>query len=281
MPVYKITMAFTLQSQGWTETLYLSTANPFSLANVRDLYAIPLVKLRLNLAVGGVTNTYLRIGQYGVPFAVQTFEGQGAGTFDGSADVPNVALLMRGSPVIAGPTKAWYMHGIPDSVIINGSYGPSYAFQAAVQSLRNYLESANQTGAYGWIGVTQTAKVKCAVSGYTINEGFQVVISFLPTPAQTQIFTGVPINTKVRLRLSGVNGKSELNGVQVCLVTANNQATTVGQFGVLSYKYGGFGVYEPTNFITLAGINDEKVVTRKTGKPLFLARGRALARART
>lgn len=282
MASVKITLAFQIESQGWTETYILNNPVPGTLQQFNQTYAIPLAQKRAALLSDAVNHTYSRLALVGIPFAVQTFEGIGAGTYAASQTVPNVAILARCPPLVAGPNKAIYLHGFPASQLTNGFYAPSFEFQAGIAAFRQFVTGAIGNATWGWIGVNSSTKVSAPLLDYTVTTGFQVLLTFNPVPlTQTAIFQGVPIGTKIRVRLSGINGKSELNGVQVCLVSSPSEALTVYQFGVLPYSHGGKGVYEPTTFIPFGGLNDEKAVTRKTGKPLFLSVGRAKAKART
>lgn len=282
MAAIKITLAFQNLEQGWTESYILNNPTPGTPALWNTLYGTPLALVRAALLSVDCTQTYIRIAVVGVPFAVQTFKGVGPGTYAAGQSVPNLAILLRCPPILAGPQKAIYLHGFPGSQVNQGVYAPTFDFSAAIGAFTRFLTSAVGNSGWGWIGVNGSTKVKAPLETYTITPGYQVLMTFNPVPlTQQPIFQGVPVGTKIRLRLSGINTKSELNGVQVCLVNSANTALTVYQFGVLPYSHGGFGVYEPTTFIQFGGLNDEKVVTHKTGKPLFLSRGRAPVRART
>jgi hypothetical protein len=281
MASLKIVLAFTNLDQGWTETYYVNNPVPGNLQSQFNAYAVPLVNLRLPLLSNNCKLTFVRISLVGIPFAVQTFELQDPGTYIANAAVPNVAILLRFYPTVAGPAKALYLHGFPATCLDNGAYRSTFQFATALQALSNFLTAGSQGATWGWIGVNQSTKRKAPMLGYLAGLGFQIVLTFSPLVDGTEIFAGLPFGLRTRVRLSGVNGKSELNGVQTVLISGANTCQTAFQFGVLPYTHGGFGVYEPTTFINVGNVIAEKAVTRKTGRPLFLARGRVPARSKT
>lgn len=281
MPIYKITLAMTRDSQGWTESYYLNVVDTLRPQAVHDTWVTPLLGLRQQMMGTGSFIDYSRVSTVGVPFSAQAFTENLPGSYGVSATTPDVALLVRSLPAVGGPPKNLYLRGNPYTIITAGIFSPPALWTKFFGQYTNQLLTGQGGAVWGWMGTVEATKVKCPLTGYTQNAGFQVLLTFGPTPAQTQLFTGVPINSKVQVRLSGINTKSELNGVQVVTVTGPSTCTTVGQFGVIPWTHGGFGLYEVKSFVTYGNINPEKIVSHKTGRPLFLARGRAPARART
>lgn len=294
MPVYKFTIVFSGNNQGWTESYYYSQPNPLPLA---QLYAGPglgLLQYRQAILANNCSIDYLRIGTVGTKFAVQLFPynllglyGTGVYGAGGVNDVnSNLALLIRCQPAVAGPNKNIFMRGVPYTILKAGEFSPPATFQKPLNVFLGYLiGTSSQFQTWGWWGVTQGSAVTCPVVTYALAtqapNQYQVTITFAANPAGNSIFQNVPVGTKVLVRLTGINGKSELNGVQVVTVLSPLTCLTKEQFGVVPFSHGGNGTYNLYGFIGIGAAGAEKLVTRKAGMPLFLERGRAKNRTRT
>jgi hypothetical protein len=274
---YKFTYYFASQGYGWTESYEKSQPAASSLWDLWTGYGITLGNLRLNMLGNTSVMTYCRVSQVGTRFAAQVFKIFKTGLYGAASAFPNMALLMRCWQTAPGPGKSIFLRGIPYTIITAGEYTPTAQWSQAGNMWINYLTNS-QNGYWGWIGA-QTS-VSSLLTGYAQNVNpplqWQVVVS-----TKDPIFQGLAQNTKVLVRFSGINGKSELNGSQVCYVQGPSSVLTKDQFGVTPYVWGGRCELPTFGFNTFNVIQAERLMTRKAGAIAFLERGRARVRAKT
>lgn len=283
MPTYKITLVFEMNENGWTESYYLNTPNPLQPSVIFNTYAAQLGSYRQACLCSQANITYVRIATVNVPFAVQTFQ------FDDFANnnygtigyLPYNALLIRCVPTVSGPQKNIFFRGLPSTVFVGTVYQPPAQFTKVITQFINYLLTPQQGAVWGWWGVI--SKTAAPVTGYAYPvTGYQPIVTTGPIPATgNPLFAGLGIGTKLKVRYSGINGKSELNGTQVVLVTGPNTVQTKDNFGLVPFNRAGNCEYPVFGFTTFFALNPEKLTERKPGRPLFVARGRQPNKART
>jgi hypothetical protein len=283
MPNYKVTLVMGWGEYGWTESWYLNSPTTLTPLTIFNQFASQLGAYRQALLCTGADIEYVRIATVGVPFAVQTFPFNSfANNNFGSPGVsPFVALLLRCTPAAVGPNKNVFFRGIPDNQLGSQSYLPTVAFTKALNQFINYLLTAQNNSVWGWWGVQ--SKTSAPVTNYVpAQTGYQQLITTGPVPTTgLPLFQGVNPGTKVRVRYSGINGKSELNGTQVVIVQTPNTALTKEAFGVVPFNKQGNCEFPTYGFSTLSAINAERITERKPGRPLFASRGRQANRAKT
>jgi hypothetical protein len=294
MPAYKVTMVFGMSGQGWTESYTYNTPATLPLLQVYNNFAVPLINARIAILTSAATITYCRISTQFVRWSAQIFDVSLTGTYGSNAAIgaalvqgviPNLALLVRCYPVAPGPGKSVFLRGLPYTVCTPNGYNPNGFWKKMIQAFFAVLTGGGQGTGWGWIGVTELSQIRCPVLTYAqipqAPNQFQVNITFSVNAAGQSIFAGQPVGTKGYVRLSGINGKSELNGTQVVIVTGDLTCMTKDQFGVVPYNHGGTGLSNTYSFTPIGSCSDERLVSRKAGRTLFLERGRQPNRART
>lgn len=278
---YKVTFIFSLNGQGWTESYYLQTPNTITPQQVYDNYASILASFRQSMLATNAFMDYVRVSTVGVPFSAQSFKYAGQGLYSQISTESFVALLVRCVPVQPGPQKNIFIRGMGVNNFTGTVYQPSAEFIKAFSAFKGYIQSNPQGAGWGFLGTNESTKLKALVTGYTVGVGNLVTVSMAPLSTNVQIFAGIPLNTKINVRFTGINQKSELNGTQVVTVTTDHSCTTVKPFGVIPFAGGGTCTYQLKQFNGFLQMNDTKVTERKTGKELFLLRGRQSNRVRT
>lgn len=273
MALWKVTMIFSDQGYGWSESYYLNLSSPQTPQSVYALYGQPLSNVRLPITGNSTALDFVRVSQVNVPFAAIAFRDGRMGTYNVASLFPNVALLVRAQQVAVGPQKNIFMRGLPYTIVKAGEYAPPDVFNGPLKAFFNYL-APPQGLLWGWLGVT--SKVSSPVTGYTVTLGFQVVVTTL-----NPIFPVTTPPARISVRFTGINGKSELNGQQVVTCTNATTCQTVDQFGVIPYTHGGKVTVQTKSFVPFNSFVDERINTRKAGRIAFLERGRAAVRAKT
>ncbi len=272
---YKFTMFFEGGGQGWTESWVLYNQSQIGLGILNTAYGNQLVNLRSQLLSNSNYLTYLRINQIGTPFASQLFEYNQIGQYQAITAPINVALLLNAYGTAPGPAKHVFLRGIPESVVSGSSFTLSYAFQASFNAYVKFLQVGSAQVNWGWIAVISKT-FSPTKNSYTQNVDETVTVT-----SNIALWTGVPVGTKILVRFSGFNGKSQLNGTQVCYVESATTVQTKDQIALAPYVYGGRIEYPIFGQNGLSSMNVERIMTRKAGRPFFVERGRAPRRART
>jgi hypothetical protein len=280
--MFKITLVFAQGGYGWTES-YVIQVSGLTVAQVFAAYATPIILRRLPMTGQDTTITYCRVSKIGSTFVAQAFYVNQVGTYAVASADQNIALLMKWAPGTTNPEKNMYFRGVPYTILGPGGtlLNPlPAAFRTAFNAWSSFL-MGTPGAAMGWQGNVNHL-VPFPLNDYSQTVGTnQIVLNFKPDSTGTGIFNNIAANTKVNLRLSGINGKSQLNGVHPVVVNGTSACTTVKPFGVIPYSYGGTGALITLGFIQLNNIQMERIMTRKAGRELFLEHGRSPVRART
>lgn len=277
MPIYKFTLFFQEVDYGWTESYYLNTPSPTLPSQLYATYGVPLFNARIAILGLNATLNFVRISTYGTPYATSTTATGLAGTYPVNAAFPNVGVLLRCNSTTVGPAKNIFLRGIPYTILVGGVYTPNAVWNTRFTAYSLFLRSSIQNGGWGWVGSQIAAALTAPLTGYTLTEGSTVAITTTSVIGQPGVFPfqALPINSKKRLRFSGVNGKSKLNGSWVFTITGNNAATSVDQFALLPYTHGGFVRVDTFAFNQFSTVNAERAVSRKAGRVAFLEVGKA------
>ena len=286
MPVYKVTMIFNQDGYGWTESYALNFPAGIGVKQVLGLYAVPLCNWRRQILVQAATLEYVRVGTFGTRFAVQTQRVNLIGNYKGSASNPalvnglhpNWCLLLRNYQAVPGAGKSTFLRGLPDEINVNGIYTPTAAWIAALANYTSSLTGAQQAQ-WGWWGALTNANAP--LTTYTQTQQETVLLTCGNNPVtNAALFLAIPVGTKLLLRVSGVNGKSAINGTNVYFVRSANTAETKDQIAVAPYIYGGNVELPAFGFASISTVADERLQSRKCGRQLFLEHGRAPVRKR-
>lgn len=276
---WKVTFVFGMDEYGWTESYIINTAaGQYTFDGLYNFVISPIVSARLSLLAPTASMTYVRISVVGTPFAVRLFAVNSQGLYGSYTNQPNPpgldpslqpndALLVRLTPASPGPAKSIYLRGLPKEIEDdNGNYNNDPGFTIL---LRSYFTSFTKISgnSFGWWGVQ--SKTFAPVSNYAQNADGTVTIT-----TTTNLFTVTTPPTPTIIRISGVNGKSILNGSRVYYPLTTTTAKSKDQIAVSPYIFGG-RVEVPVYGYTQAGsFVAERLMTRKCGRALFLERGR-------
>lgn len=189
------------------------------------------------------------------------------------ADDPSSSLNVVMRDANNAQFKHIFFRGIWDTVAINfGTYDQNVvAFTNAFNSWRAYMLS-NQ---FGWMGVNKTLRKQVVITGYTpTNDG---LITFQLGDA---LFAGITPLTRAVVRISRLNGKSNLNGQLVVNVLTNTTCQTLTPTAALPFRTPGFMLLNTKQFIDASTCNTQRIGRRAPGAPLLASRGRARVRPR-
>jgi hypothetical protein len=281
MPLIKVTFVFHREPQGWTESYVMNMVTSLTPNQIFTGILSVIMPYRAQMLGTDASLDYVRISYIGTPFTAQVFNVAMVGT-GGSLCAPNdVAFLARAYPQTQNSPKAIYLRGIPTVCITGEGISPPAGWAQSYNNFMNQLITAWNWGVWGWMGTNQATKVRALVNGYVINPNFTVTITYNVSSTGNPIFNGIAAQTPLSMRNSGINGKSELNGVNNGYVTSVNSWTTEKPFGVVPYSHGGLGTLEFKTFVAFNRMEIERISNRKEGRELFASRGRQPVRART
>lgn len=281
--LYRVTFIMTGRGQGWSEsyviprdnvnvsTVNQTIAQPLAFARARLLareYTLQAFRsTKIRLADGSLVkrNSDLVVVNYAINAGLANWEGC----------QPNECVVANGVTADGSREKKVFMRGVPDIVITEGgtlNRGEGIGWFSRLDSFQNQL----RLYLAGWLGDTTVGNAH-NVTGYTLDEGFQVTVTF-----QGTIFNGLVAGTRVPVRLSKINGKSELNGIQTLIVVNDTSGVTVEAFSLFPYSFGGKGqrMTDPKPFFQAEAWGAELARTHQTGKVSVGTRGRQPARAR-
>jgi hypothetical protein len=271
---YKWTMVFDLDDYGWTESYVLNLGAPLSLSKIFQDYCLTIAQARMSLMPPNVTLSFGRVSTIGTRFSVQLYEIGGGGTYPNQPHSlhPNDALLLHWFPVAPGPQKSTFLRGLPIEINVNGLYTPTPLWTKQLASYTRKLSNP-VAGAWGWWGVQSSTTSTVNTYVQTINETVLITVN-------TPIFAGLDPTQLIKVRVSGVNGKSAINGTNVYYPKSATTIETKDKIAVAPYQFGGKVELPVYGFSQILQGNDERLMTRKCGAPLFTERGRARVRAR-
>lgn len=269
MPIYKCTMVFLGRKHGWTESWWQSNSetdyqNPMdqlqSLADKRAKLLgqeckIEALRVSLEGTAGDGFLKYVNI----------------PGVAQKSAAEHDVAVLVTVRNQLNTRRKHAFLRGIwDDAEAANGDYIKDLAgwkdnMSTFLKSLTATAQTAQQ---WGWYGVD--VKTKKNVTGYTVDANNRVTFT-----VADPIFDPLDVNKMKSLRLTGLNGKSSMNGVYVCQVLSTTTCITRFPYKTVPYKFGGTMQDVTKTFIKIYGADDQRITSRKVGSPLLASRGHA------
>ena len=282
----KITFMFDMNARGWSESWWVSGLSsklsdyvPYAnaVATKRRLLMASIARLhavRISFETNAQGNP--QRGDSILEYLDWTGNTGAVGTD------PDLAALIVWRTADGLRKKHQYLRGIPDGVQNpNGLYNPGYPgwttnLNAYYSTLLGGLAQVVNPGA-GWVGFAVV--YQDIIDDYVVNANNQISLS---------LNTGVvfkppgPVNDlRQMVRITGLNGKSTLNGQLLVYPVSSTEWNTVRSIGVSPYKSPGVisfydGFYYPT--VNLAV---QKIVSRKTGLPFLLPRGRARPRVRS
>lgn len=282
----RISYSFTGQAQGWSESYYVSSpdgnlttvaALVDSLAQKRaqllaSTYTLQIVRCSVVLDAGG--NKVLRQGTLAEP--------NYTGSQGWAPATPNMALLTEWSNANDSLLKKQYIRGIP---ALLGNLGKAPDFNppngpANWTSLWNAWTSAMVAYPAGWLTTAQTAQA--SIIAYEVN-AVTGQVEFTLGGTGFAAWTGpFPFITRVYVKLPG---KNPLDGAMSVWVTSATSCFTpqarpaaplpTGQVGIMSLRAPTLTTLGP--LVTggpVGSIDPQRIISHKTGRPIYASRGR-------
>lgn len=268
--VFKSTLFFEGPGHGWTETYWQQlTSNDYQTASDT---LMGFAQVRRTLLGQDCKIKAYRVSLEDVKQdALLVYRN-----FNGIKQEPSaeqdLAILFTLKNATLAKSKNVFLRGFWDSVESDaGDYKRNLAGWKA--NMDAFKALFNPGGVWGWWGIT--AKVQAPIQRYIqlIDQRleFQWVNNFFPAPL---------IGKRVQVRFTGINGKSNLNGLQVLDVVSEKIATTYLPISSVPYTFGGVSTLYTKDFIQATRGDDKRITTRKVGAPLLESHGRVKARPR-
>jgi hypothetical protein len=268
--IFKSTMFFEGPAHGWTETYWQSQGTNDYDAAMASLQSLAQVRRTL---LGEETRIKA------VRVSLEAIKGDGwlvYKNFNGikqePAAEPDAAILFTLKDITLGRTKNVFLRGFWDSVESNaGDYKKNLA---AWKTNMDIFKAFFAPGTvWGWWGKAVTTKV--VVTGYTVTATQQLLFT-----TAGDLFPAPTFGTRQQVRLAGINGRSNLNGLQVVDVIDATHFKTYLPISNVPYQFGGTAAYQTKEFIKATRADDKRITTRKVGSPLLESVGHVKVRPR-
>ena len=278
MPRYQVPFVFKLSEHGFSESWYVDSGDT-NLDRVRDL-AITVAKKRMLLASGGCTMSAIRIanadlpGRVGKTYSDDPIEGKA----EGPSMASNVAINCQFGTALNDYQKLVQVRGAPDAWESNGGQ-----LDTANKELRaafaSWVGALIGTG-FGWLSIGE--RTTFAVTGYVVSPAGAVsVVVESSAPGVSLLTAAGPIGTRNTLLFKRVNGRSRINGPQVCIVTGATTLSLSKPLALTDFVSPGI-VEVPTKALRLVANGSlSRIGNLQAGAPLLLSPGRRAAQPRT
>lgn len=278
--LYRGTFIMEGMSQGWSES-YIFPRDGFTIAQVNQEIMDPLATLRASLLAREYKLTAWRATRIRLADGtavkrqsdlVISSRGPGGTTAAWAGCQPRECVIVNGITANGEREKKIYMRGIPDVVIEDGGELNTAENIGWFSRLNSFTAILLRWQA-GFL-IDQTVGQTYLVNNYIINPNLTQQFTF-----SGNIFDGLPLNSRVRVRLSKVNGQSRLNGIQTLEVASPVSGSTISPLAVGEYVSGGEGVrlVDPKPFVSVTFWAPEIARTHQTGKVSVGSRGRRSA----
>ncbi len=274
--IMKDTFIFNGPGRGWTESYYRSSADGSILAElaVMDIVAPKRAQLLgdgFNIQgyrVSRITDNALVRGRFGSEALLKFWPGNS--NYDG--DFSDTALLVIAKDATTTRQKAVYLRGLWD--VVTGGEGAIIAppeWNTAFNTWRAEME-ARQFGWYGQGAAGPLGQVLSYASDVNDNVTVTVTEDYFPlnTVGTTQV-----------VRIRGVNVKSKLNGQYPVFIVSRSTFRIPKPVALGTFTTPGFVQLLQFAFVQGTQFRQQRIVSRKSGAPLFSSRGRAPTRPRT
>lgn len=282
-------MTFEGQGQGWSEAFWWqqdtnnlltaqATVTPILQARAKLLASTYVLTVARNSVVRDAANAkVLRV--------TDLMEPRYPGVPQWDPSTPNLALMAYWQNPTNTASKKVYMRGIPDGVAGNGKqpfmgFAPGGGAPTFQTAWNNFTSKMLNLPA-GWLVTTPTTSL--VITGYTVDPDTAQVYFTLSVPMgfAWPVPNGVQMAVYVK-----IPGKSPLDGRLVIVpqtpttcYTAGSHPTAplpTGQLGTMQIRTPSFTPVSTTGQAGVLGqIDPQRIVTHKTGRPIYASRGRA------
>ena len=284
MALFKCLAFFNCRTRGWSETYVYDNStqqSPNDSLNFTQLQFANLMQKRVKLAGKQVELYATRISRLTPTRGSQIYyndlpQPPGFGSNNGGYDTDNPPSTLVVTLANSGFTKKKQTHvrGIPDTIDQQGGRlvtSDTVGFDAA---WTDYATALIGPG-WGWLGSTVSHTADVESYAQVVGTG-QVSFSF-----HSALFPATDVGKTVSIRVSGINGKSELNGQLTVKIDAVDGATTTSRISVFPYSFGGKARYNELGFVKIVAGSMTKIGSRDTGAPLLQPVGRRSNRVRS
>lgn len=282
--LYKCVAFFSSGQRGWSETYYVdaeqilanpTTQNPNNWGNfsaVSNSFKTIILSKRMPLAGKQVQCFAVRISSVANPGqALLDYKDIPASNQQQDADNPPSDLVCTQYTPDFSRRRQTHLRGIWD--VIDAEGGKLITTPAWDGLFAGFAAALSSPG-WGWIGRSVTHLADIADYVQDIDTG-QVHFTL-----QANLFTNPFVNSTVSVRVSGINGTSELNGSLTVKVNSLLTCTTTTRISVFPYSFGGKMRWNERGFIKISTTIGTKIGSRDTGAPLLQPHGRAKKRVR-
>lgn len=273
MPDMKITFFFAARERGWTESYFRITTDTDLNAVVTQAELVAELRAQMlgkeaRIFAIRASNEDVKNDSY---LRYKDFKNTDANPRD-CADL-DIAILARLANFGFTRFKNVFLRGFWDSLEVNAGQfiGPGKA--AFTDAFNNWIDRLKRD-LYAWKSQPATGANADIQTYTTPADGLAEITT------KTDLVPPAVVGAKNLARISGVNGKSALNGQQLVEVTAVNKVKLVKPLALLPYVFGGRIKLSNKTIIPIETAQAQKIVPRKSGAPLLATRGRRPARAR-
>lgn len=262
MSIMKSTFIFEQGDRGWTES-FIKENNSDDISVVQNAAILVAQKRALLLGAEGsikAVRTSLELNAMGQPITGDALLNYVSidGVQTQESDAPDTTLEVMCRTLNGAKRKVVFMRGIWDAVVTaGGDYDPTVANW---QANFNSWAAALIGGSWGWWGSDVQATVQ--VLDYQQNAPTMQVI--ITVPVGTFV---APFPTRFHVRISGVNGKSVLNGSQIVETIDGSHCKLVKPLAVGPFVSTGKLVVYSQNRRQISTVEAIRIIERKAGAP--------------
>lgn len=283
--LFRVTTFFEGMGQGWSESLvYPALSDQQTNQQFYFATALPIAQKRAELLGAQFRLTAVRVAKIrnGADGDVKRNVWLDTSNLSpttnaaiNSAEQANLACIVEGKDVAGTRNKLCYLGGIPDAISKDGGdFDPNGAggWGARFNGWAVLLQVAQA----GWLGDT-VLHGPIPVETYITNPGGTISVT-----CDGVLFDPGDFDKFRMVRIRGVNGKSVLNGQHQVFVDGASTFTTTKAIAAFVYAFGG----QVTSYVGLRAFVSaalwkvDAIRTRQRGRPSYVTRGRAQARAR-
>lgn len=267
MPVYKSTMFFTGRSHDWTESWWQNESETDYTRPMDNLQALAAKRAKLLGKQCSIKALRVsredEIGESYLKYVTMK------GNAQEDAAEQDVAVLLTARDGLNKKRKHAFLRGVWDNVESeHGVYKRNYAgWKDAMTEFINTLTADGKGGLWGWYGVNTKDTAK--ITGYVVGADNRLTFTIVGTG----LFTDLPATKKFSVRVSGINGRSGMNGVYVVNPITAFTCVTTQPYRSVPYSFGGVMTMNFPTFIQIKGASDQKITERKVGAPLLESHG--------
>lgn len=280
MPLMKCTFTFEQGPYGWSESYYRNPGSDSLAATMVAARALALKRIKLSglqtkLSYVKVSNEL--VARDNLLFSYGQIDGTlPTGTSTHNSDSRFAALICKRQNVTNTATSLLLLRGIWDDLVTAEGFLSLNADWVAVWSafMAEYVGTVPGSGnGWGFNAKDVPGSSRPLILNLTQALTGQIIIT------TTAPLPGAPaVGTKKRVYVSGVLGCPSVNGQQVVVVAGASSVQTQNRIPILPYLGGGSMTWNANGFQEITQVATIRTCERKTGRPLYLSRGRSRVR---